>query len=59
MTDGATFLRQLPVSDADRAKIAHLNAERLLHTGIVPFQPGLGMALSALMPICELSMAPT
>ena len=30
MADGVTFLRQLPVSEADKAKIAHLNAERLL-----------------------------
>ena len=30
MADGVIFLRQLPVSDADKAKIAHLNAERVL-----------------------------
>ncbi len=30
MADGVAFLRPLPVSDADKAKIAHLNAERLL-----------------------------
>lgn len=30
MADGVTFLHQLPVSETDKAKIAHLNAERLL-----------------------------
>lgn len=30
MADGVAFLRQLSVSDADKGKIAHLNAERLL-----------------------------
>ncbi len=30
MEHGVAFLRQLPVSDADMAKISHLNAERLL-----------------------------
>ena len=30
MPDAVTFLRQIPLSDADKAKIAHRNAERLL-----------------------------
>jgi predicted TIM-barrel fold metal-dependent hydrolase len=29
-TTGIHFLNQLPISDSDREKIAHLNAERIL-----------------------------
>lgn len=31
MPTATEFLRAAPVSEADRAKIAHLNAEHLLH----------------------------
>lgn len=35
------FLRSAPISDADRAKIGHLNAERLLHLDVAAPAPAL------------------
>ncbi|WP_327115946.1 amidohydrolase family protein [Nocardia sp. NBC_01730] len=41
MKTATDFLRDAPISDADRAKIGHLNAERLLHFDTAALAPAL------------------